>query len=436
MRMKHACLIALVTSAFGASAALAQQPFNWRKYDGETINFLSSNHPWPNALTEYIPEFTKLTGINIKVDTYNEVQMRQRLTTLMQTKSSAVDLFLTTPSREGRLFTAAGYYKDLKPFLNDPSMTPADFEYADFSPVLTKTSNLRGITYGIPINIEGPVLSYRTDIFKECNIPVPAHMEDLMTAAAAVKKCKPDIVPFSSRGLKEAINFTFGPMLFNFGGSYEKAADDGSYLCNATGIKAAQFYADLLKNYGPPGVSNYTFYQTSELMGQGRAAMTLESTNEYSKVASYPGRAQDVGVMALPPGKESGVQLPSVIGWHIAIPTESKKAGPAWYFILWATSKEMEARLVPKGIAPPRTSVFKSADFVKWASELPGRKQWLDSLTLLATKGTGAITPPTDKAPEMGAVIGTAVAEIMLGQADAKTAVCAAEPKVKELLAQ
>lgn len=432
MRTKHACLIALLTTSFTTVAA-AQQPFNWRKYDGETINFLSSNHPWPNALAEYLPEFTKLTGINIKVDTYNEVQMRQRLTTLMQTKSSAVDLFLTTPSREGRLFTAAGYYKDLKPFLNDPSMTPADFDYSDFSPVLTKTSNLAGITYGIPLNIEGPVLSYRTDLFEACKLQPPATLEDLMTVAAALKACKPDIVPFSTRGLKEAINFTFGPMLFNFGGSYEKPID-GNYLCNAPGIKTAQFYADILKNYGPPGVSNYTFYQTSELMGQGRAAMTLESTNEYSKVASFDGRAKDVGVMVLPPGKDTGIQLPSVIGWHIAIPTESKKAGPAWFFILWATSKEMESRLVPKGVAPPRTSVFQSADFVKWASELPGRKQWLAALTQLAGKGTGAITPPTDKAPEMATVIGSAIAEVMLGQSDAKTAVCAAEPKIKELL--
>jgi multiple sugar transport system substrate-binding protein len=433
--MLRTSLLAAIMASSLMTSAMAQQTFDWKKYDGETINFLSSNHPWPNALAEYIPEFTKLTGIKVKIDTYNENQMRQRLTTLMQTKSTDVDLFLTTPTREGRLFAQAGYYKDVKPLLNDPSMTPPDYDYADFSPVLTRTSVNHGVTIGIPLNIEGPVLTYRADLFKECNVPIPAHIEDLMTAGAALKACKPDIVPFSARGLKEALNFTFGPVLFNFGGNYE-APVDGAYLCNPPGIKAAQFYADLLTKYGPPGVSNYTFYQTSELMGQGRAAMTLESSNEYGKVSGYEGRAQDTGVMVLPPGQESGVQRPSVIGWHVAIPAQSKKAGPAWYFILWATSKDMEARLAPKGIAPPRQSVFKSPGFVKWADEYPGRQQWLAALNTLATKATGQITPPTDKAPEMAAVIGSAIAEVMLNVSDAKTAACAAEPKIKALLAQ
>jgi multiple sugar transport system substrate-binding protein len=430
--------LAIVTVAVAsamATAAMAQQPFNWKKYDGETINFLSSNHPWPNALAEYLPEFTKLTGIKLKIDTYNENQMRQRLTTLMQTHSAAVDVFLTTPTREGRLFATAGYYKDVKPLLNDPTMTPSDYDYADFSPVLTRTSTIKGVTIGIPLNIEGPVLSYRTDIFAACHLQVPAYIEDLMTTAAALKKCKPDIVPISTRGMKEVLNFTFGPVLFNFGGSYDNPVD-GKYLCNAPGIKAVQFYADLLDNYGPPGVNTYTFYQTSELMGQGRAAMTLESTNEYATVTNHEGRAEDVGVAVLPPGKESHVLMPLVIGWHIAIPAASQKVGPAWYFILWATSKEMEARLALKGVAPPRQSVFHSPDFQKWASAYPGRQQWLDSLLVLATKATGTVTPPTDRAPEMGTVIGDAVSRVMLHEADAKTAACDAEPKIVELLAQ
>src|ERR1700761_4231868 len=102
------CVANIVTSATAQQApATGSSSFDWKRYNGDTINFLSSNHPWPNALAEYIPEFTKLTGITVKLDTYNENQMRQRLTTLMQTRSASVDLFMTTPTREGRLFTKA-----------------------------------------------------------------------------------------------------------------------------------------------------------------------------------------------------------------------------------------------------------------------------------------------------------------------------------------
>lgn len=426
---------ALALSIGTAALAQSSESFDWQRYNGETINFLSSNHPWPNALAEYLPEFTKLTGIQIKIDTYNENQMRQRLTTLMQTKSSSIDIFMTTPTREGRLYTNAGYYQDLKVFLNDPKMTPSDYKYSDFTPVVTRTSTISNITLGIPLNIEGPVVTYRQDIFDACKLKFPDHIEDMMATAAALKQCKPDLVPFTSRGLKEALNFTFGPVLNNFGGSYDQPID-GNYLCNKPGIAAMQFYADLLDKYGPPGVSTYTFYQTSELMGQGRAVMSLESTNEYGKVSGYDGRAKDTSVTLLPPGKDSGTQRPTVIGWHVAIPAFSKKQGPAWYFILWATSAEMEGQLAPKGIAPPRISVFESKTFQDWAAEYPGRQQWLAALRQLSAKATGTVTPPTDRAPEMSTVIGTAISRVMLQEVDAKTAACEAEPQVQALLAK
>jgi multiple sugar transport system substrate-binding protein len=136
----------------------------------------------------------------------------------------------------------------------------------------------------------------------------------------------------------------------------------------------------------------------------------------------------------VPPGQD-GAQRPTVIGWHIAIPAFSKHAGAAWYFILWATSAEMEARLAPKGIAPPRASVFESKGFQDWAAQYPGRQQWLAALRQIGTKGTGVVSPPTDKAPDMNTVIGTAVSRVMLHETDAKTAACEAEPQIKALLA-
>jgi multiple sugar transport system substrate-binding protein len=432
---KVPAILASAAALCMATTAMADQPFNWKKYDGETINFLSSNHPWPNGLAPYLPEFTQLTGIKINIDTYNENQMRQRLTTLMQAGSSAVDVMMTLPVREGRLFATAGYYKDIKPLLDDPTMTPPDYDYADFSPAIVSSSRIKGITIGIPLNIEGPVLSYRMDVLAACHLQLPATLEDLMTTAAALKKCRPDMVPFSARGQKEGSYFTFGPMFYNFGGSFARRTD-GKWLCNAPGIKAAQFYADLLGDYGPPGVNNYTFYQTSELMGQGRAAMTFESSNEYATVTSHEGRTEDVGVALLPPGRDTHVQIPTVIGWHVGIPAVSKKVGPAWYFILWATSKDMEGRLALKGIAPPRVSVFQGAAFQTWANAAPGRRQWLDTLLAMATKGTGIIGFPSNRAPEMNTVVGEAVSRVMLHEVDAKTAACEAETKINDLLAE
>ena len=51
--------------------------------------------------------------MTLKVDGYQEQQMRQRLVTVMNAHSDEVDVFMTLPSREGEQFAAAGWYADL-----------------------------------------------------------------------------------------------------------------------------------------------------------------------------------------------------------------------------------------------------------------------------------------------------------------------------------
>lgn len=427
--------LALAASAFVplGTQAQAKGDFNWKRFDGETITFLSSNHPWPNALQEYLPEFTALTGIKLKFDTYNEQQMRQRLTTMLQTKSSDIDLFMTLPTREGAQYRKSGWYADLKPMMNDKTLTSPDYNYGDFSPVLVKLSTMDNVTVGIPLNIEGPVVFYRKDLLAECKVDFPATMEDFPAAAEKLKACKPNITPFVSRGLKGAAYSTLNPVFFSMGGNYENA-DGKGFLCTPQGIKALDIYTSLLNNYGPPGVSNYTFYQITELIGQGRAAIALESSNEFGKLTSFEGRAKDIDVKLVPPGRDSKVQKPSVIAWHLAIPPSSKKQGAAWYFVQWATSAEMEARLALKGVAPPRKSVVNDPKFKAWLAEAPNRSNWMDAIIKMGDIGSSYVTPKTERTPEAVEILGEAVSRVLIKETDAKGAACDADAKLKALM--
>ena len=106
--------VAVTMIALGAAttAALAAD-FDWKKFQGKTITFLANNNPVSQALLTYKADFEKLTGITLKVDGYQEQQMRQRLVTVMNAHSDEVDVFMTLPSREGEQFAAAGWYGDL-----------------------------------------------------------------------------------------------------------------------------------------------------------------------------------------------------------------------------------------------------------------------------------------------------------------------------------
>lgn len=429
MRTILAGCLAVLTAATAQAQPAA---FDWKKYDGQTITFLSSNHPWPNAVLPHIEEFKKLTGINVRVDTYNEVQMRTRLTTMLQTKSTDIDIFMTLAAREGQIYKKAGWYRDLGLLAADKSQTAPDYDFDDFGEALLQRKNFGGTTIGIPLNIEGPVLYYRRDVLADCKVEPPNTLDELVAAAAKLKACKPDMVPFASRGLLPALPYTFVPFYFNMGGNFDKLPQRQAY-CSPTGERAIQMYSDLLGKYGPPGVSNYTFYQVTEIMGQGRAAMSFEATNEFGKVMAFPGRPADTDLKLLPMGS---VQKPLVINWAIAISAFSTKPGPAWHFIQWATSKAMVERLAFDGIAPPRKSVFAGEKFRQWVAELPVRQHWVDALTEMGASGVpGSAPPQIARSPEAGEAVGSYVTKVMQGQLSARDAGCELDDKLISLIA-
>ncbi len=155
-----------------SDTAPSRQQFDWKKHQGETVTFLSSNHPWANAVLKHKGEFEALTGITLKFDTYQEQQMRQRLVTVMNAKSSEIDVFMSLPSREGEQFAKAGWYADLTPFVKNAAAE--DYGFADFAPGLLTPLMHNGKLTGIPLNIEAPVIFYRKDVFKKCDVTLPA----------------------------------------------------------------------------------------------------------------------------------------------------------------------------------------------------------------------------------------------------------------------
>lgn len=404
--------------------------FNWKRYQGETINFLSSNHPWANAVLKQQSEFTALTGINIRVDTFQEAQMRQRLVTVMQAKSSEVDLYMSLKSREGLQFFNAGWYADLKPLLDDKAATAPTYAFADFSPALVKGEEYSGKLTGIPLNIEGPVVYYRKDVFDKCKVAPPKALAEIEETARKIKACDANITPWVSRGLKSAAPYTFSVFLHNLGGQY--LASGKSNLSSKAGVEALRYYSALLKDYGPPGVVNYTFYQISSLYREGKAAMAFEATNEMGSMMEGGARLNDTGLLLLPAGP--GGSHPTVIGWGLSLSAYSKRQGPAWFFMQWATSKEMQAKLALEGIAPPRASVSSSADYQRWVKEQPVRQAWVAALGEMAKTGTSEVGPNMEQQPAAREAIGDAVNRILLGQATPEQAAAEADKLINQLL--
>lgn len=417
--------------------AVAQQQFDWRRHNGATINLLLNNHPWSQAMREMVADFTARTGIRTRLEIFNEEQFRARLTTLMQARSPDVDVFMSLPTREGAVFQRAGWYADLTPLLHDPMQTAPDFNYEDFGQALREAETVGGKLIGLPINIEGPLFYWRRDIFRNCGIEEPRAVEDIPAAADRLKSCDAARQAgmqhaWDARGLRGAIPYALAGFVYNLGGDF-RTPDGKPGLCQPATLRGIEMYASLLRDHGPPGALNHTFTQVVELLGQGRIAMTHESSNEFANIMRFPHRAEDLGVKPLPPGRETGISRPVVIGWGLSVSAHSRQEPAAWTFLQWATSPEVQTRLVQAGVAPPRASVFNGQEFRVWAEAQPIRRAWADALVTIARTGTGTYQSPTDRVPEARDIIGNAVQQVVLGRASAHDAACAADAELARL---
>lgn len=430
LMMSTIAATALLLTAGTASA----QAFDWKKHDGKTVTLLLNNHPWSQAVRGMASDFTDKTGIKLRVEIFNEEQYRARLTTMMQAKSSDFDVFMSLKFREGATYDKAGWYADLTPLLKNPASTAPDFAFEDFGEGLRNAETINGKLVGLPINLEGPLFYWNKALFAACKVDAPMFLEDIPGAAAKLKACPEmkDKTVWAARGIRGAISYAVSAFIYNSGGDF--ATKDGKPgLCQPASVKGAEMYATLLKDFGPPGAANHTFTQVIEMLGQGRLAMTHESSNEFSNIVKFPGRDKDIGIKVLPKGKETGISKPIVFGWGLSVSNFSKQQEAAWMFLQWATSNEMQTRLVKNGVAPPRASVFNGPAFKSWTAELPIRQAWADALIEISKTGTAISYPPTDRVIEAREMVGGAVQKIFLGQASAKDAMCQVDVDLAKL---
>jgi len=418
--------LATVVSLAQTTSAMA---FDWKKWSGQTVHFLVNNNPIGNALLKHKSQFEDLTGIKLVADQYQEQQMRQRLLTAMNARSTEFDIFMTLPSLEGKQFAAAGWYEDLGKYA---ASAPQSYDYKGLSKALLTAATYDGHLTSLPINVDGPVLYYRKDILTECGQTIPAKINGLPTLFSKLKACKSAIVPFASRGLKAAAPYTFSAFLHNMGGEYRK--DGKPQLCSTADKEALRMYTDILRKYGPPGVINANFYQVADLFRSGRAAMAFESVNQLEYILKNPQRQKDTAVTLLPPGK--GGSVPTVIGWGLAMSPYSGKKGPAWYFLQWATSPKTQNEIALDGVAVPRASVSKSPEFQALTSKFPARKERQAALEEMLSTGSSEVGVPIIANRESREYIGSAIGDLILGQGTVETACKKADASIEALIKQ
>lgn len=374
-----------------ASLPAFAQGFDWKRYRGQHIEAHLIKSPRGELLQRHVKEFEALTGITVGIDLVPEQQSRQKVSIEFNSKKPSFDVVQFGYHVQKRQFTRGGWLEDLRPYMAEAG---PEFDRADLLPSALATAVLPdGRWDGMPLNLDPFMLYMNKELFAAKSVGVPKTVVELQAAALKLHDPAKGIVGMVGRGLKNANVPLWGIFMLGEGGQFLNGAKLATDSPEA--IAGATVYRDLLTKTGPAGVSGFNWNEAQSLFLQGRAAMWIDSSG-FSAPLEDPTKSKvvgKVGYAAMPAGAKKRVTATFSDG--IGVSAFSTVKGAAWYFVLWASGKQMQARLLSGGGgAPIRASGFSNT--AELSKINPEYLQALADSLRIAVPGLPAIEPVTE----------------------------------------
>jgi multiple sugar transport system substrate-binding protein len=330
---------------------------------GITLNVACWSSPYAKALTDYIGDFETLTGAKVNYDTPAFPIYNQRADIELSTRGSAYDVLNVTFIYAGR-WIGAGWFVPLDDYMKDANKTPADWDPADFLPGATaafkdKDGRLYGIPWTADIYMTGAA---RYDLFEKAGVKMPDTFDEIDVAMKAVhgKERIPGFLTENHYG------WSFIPFLQGFGANvFRNPPDDLMPALNSPeAVAAAEFFAHLLRDYGPDGAISYTYDQVVATLKAGRVNYSPNGQIFLLQMGAQDSKVAKTCAFAMCPAGPKG-RFPGVASHGWGIPFGAKNKDASWQFIQWAMSKAMIARMVgeKRYTSITRHSLIESSPF-------------------------------------------------------------------------
>jgi multiple sugar transport system substrate-binding protein len=378
-------------------AAQAQSGFDWKKFKGEKIEVFLVKSPRGDILTKYHKEFEDLTGITVGSEMIPEQQQRQKAVIEFNSGNPSFDVIAISYHVQKRQFAKNNWLADLRPMMNDKALTNPDLDFNDFAKGgLNYAVEPDGRVNSVPFNLDPWVVYYNKEIFDAKGIAYPKTFAEMLDAAAKLNDPSKGVAGFVGRGLKNANVPVWSSFLLGYGGGFIDAS--GKLMTDRPeAIEAGKMYQTLLGKYGPQGVAGFNWNESQSLFLQGKAAMWLDGIG-FAQPLEDPTKSRIVGKVGygvMPAGPKQRVSALFADGEGIS--TYSKKKGPAWFYLQWASNKENQTRiLLAAAGAPVRNSAYAMA---QKSSDFKAPKEWVECMlasAAIAQPGLPIIAPVTE----------------------------------------
>jgi multiple sugar transport system substrate-binding protein len=326
-------------------------------YKGTTINFIGFGALWTNVVVEGLAEFKEKTGITVTFQQLGNDQLSNKIAISSAAGGKDLDVIAFRPLQETLLFVKNGWIEPLDSYI---AKSP-EFDMKDFIASAKDVTTRNGKVYGIPVMTEREIVYYNKEMFAKAGVKIPKTMDELMAAAKKLNDPKNGVSGIVIRGKGAAAVTQFSGFLRAYGADFIK---DGKAVINTPqALQAFKFYGDLLRNYGPMGVTNMDWTETQAIFTQGRAAMRIDADSQFGFALDPKSSlvADKVGYFALPAGPKGAAPF-SIVPWCLAISTGSQNKGAAWEFIKWSLGKEIMLKAQLAGNPGTRVSIWKKPE--------------------------------------------------------------------------
>ena len=413
--------------------ANAQSKFDWKMAKGAKIEVNFQKGPNADVLERKHKEFEELTGIKVGSEQIPEQQQRPKVALELSTGRPTFDVVAVALHVQKRLVERGKWMEDLRIWINNPNVTAPEFDFADFAaPGLRWGTAADGTIHTLATNHDVWLMFWNKAIFAEKGVPFPKTMDEMLVAARTLTDKSRGIYGMVGRGLKNANLPLYTSLLM--GQDQDTISKDGKTLLMDTdaAVWAGELYKKLLTEAAPPGTVGFNWMESQTSFSQGKIAMWIDGIG-FSAPLIDPTKsrvAKDIGFAPVPAGPKAQHSATFCSGF--SIPAASKNKLPAWLYIQWASSKEINKEQIRLGAGtPPRVSVWQD-EAVQKASPFP--KEWFE--TSLACQKIGRPGLPEIVAvTEFRDVYGIALTNTLTG-GDVKTELTKANEAFKPILAK
>lgn len=380
-----------------------------------------------DAMEKSAAGFTRETGIQVVLEKFGYKSSMEKAVQDLASPQGRYDIVIQNNDALGK-FASQGSILSLDE-LEKTSGVKADFEADLFPNAWHGLSWYKGVRYGYPLAANTMFVLYRKDLLESSEEKQAFHARygyDLVPPQDWQQYR--DVAEFFTRPDQKfygtliqgkrfpAVWFEWLNFAFSFGGGVmekEHSWEYGPIIINSPDTVAATDYYNSLKQFSPPGVTNFTWDDAVGQMRDGHILMCLLWSDALfhvvdPKVSTVVGK---IGYTPLPSGKAGRVA--QIAGSTYMVSRNSKHPKEAFQFELWMLRRDNQIQQEMAGGASARKSVYQDPKVL----ELP--YALADAQSLAVARNMIDTSPDT---PQIADTIEIAISDVIADKRNSRQA--------------